>query len=239
MLNINNLHITAENKEIVKDVSLNVPAGEVHVLMGPNGSGKSTLANTLMGHPKYTITGGSVMFNGVDITKARPDERAKLGLFLSQQYPPSISGVTLSQFLRSAYNATHGRQLSALEFNKVLREKIDELCIDRSFIKRNINEGFSGGEKKRVEILQLLVLEPRFAILDETDSGLDVDALKVVSNGINAFKSPARGILIITHYPRILDYIKPDAVHIMQDGIIIKSGGASLIKEIEQKGYHF
>jgi len=237
MLSLNNLHITADNKEIVKGVTLNVPAGEVHVIMGPNGSGKSTLANTIMGHPKYTVTTGTITFNNKDITQARPDERARAGLFLSMQYPPSIAGVTISQFLRAAYNATHTPAFSVMEFNKVLREKIDELEIDRSFIKRNINEGFSGGEKKRIEILQLLVLEPRFAILDETDSGLDVDALKVVMNGVKQFATPKRGVFIITHYARLLEFLKPNAVHIMREGNIVRTDGAELALEIEKKGF--
>ncbi len=242
---IHNLHVSVLDKEIVKDLSLEIPKGKVVAIMGPNGSGKSTLANTLAGHPKYSVMGGTIELDGKDITNLSPDKRAKLGLFLSMQYAPEIAGVTLANFLRIATGArlpsplrrgTQG-EVSPLEFHKLLMAKMAELKIDPAFAKRYINTGFSGGEKKRAEILQLLLLNPTYAILDETDSGLDVDALKIVAEGINTFKNPEHGILLITHYNRILEYVVPDVVHIMKNGQIVKTGDAELAKEIEQDGY--
>jgi len=229
--------VEVEGKEIIHGLSLELPKGQVHVIMGPNGSGKSTLVNALMGHPSYTLTGGQIMLDGEDITQRAPDERSKAGLFLSMQYPPEIAGVTISNFLRMVYEAKMGEKQNPVVFYRSLQEKMEELQIDPTFAKRYVNQGFSGGEKKRAEILQLAVLDPTYAILDETDSGLDVDALKVVSEGINRFRSEEKGILLITHYNRILEYVTPDVVHIMIDGNIVKSGGAELAKDIEEKGY--
>lgn len=236
-LNIQNIHIAVEGEDIVKGVSLEIQPGEVHVIMGPNGSGKSTLANAVMGHPKYEITSGSVQLDGGDITEEAPDVRAKKGLFLSMQYAPEIPGVTVTNFLRLALESLSGEKKNPLTFFGELKKKMAELKIDPEFSKRYLNVGFSGGEKKRLEVLQLSILNPKYAILDETDSGLDVDALKIVSDGINAFKTEEKGMLIITHYNRILEYVKPDFVHIMQDGKFVKSGGAELAKDVEEKGY--
>lgn len=236
-LKIKNLHVSADNKEILKGVDLEVPKGKVVVIMGPNGSGKSTLANTLAGHPKYEITSGSIELDDEDITEDPANERAKKGLFLSMQYPPEIEGVTIANFLRLAVNAQREEKMNPLKIHAMLIEKMKELGVDESFLKRYLNVGLSGGEKKRLEILQLAVLNPTYAILDETDSGLDVDALKIVSEGINRFKSDDTGVLLITHYNRILEYITPDEVHIMLDGKIVKSGGAELALEIEKEGY--
>jgi Fe-S cluster assembly ATP-binding protein len=236
-LEIENLHVEIEGKEILKGISLTIEEGKVHALMGPNGSGKSTLANVLMGHPKYAVTSGKIMLNDEDITELSPDDRAKRGLFLSFQYPKEISGVTITNFLRAAYNATHETKLSVVDFYRLLKEKMEELHVASSFNKRYVNEGFSGGEKKKAEILQMMVLQPKFAILDETDSGLDVDALKIVAEGINRMKSPERGILLITHYYRILHHVIPDVVHILVDGKIVKSGGKELAQQIEETGF--
>lgn len=236
-LEIHNLHIAVDADKIVNGVSLEIKHGEVHAIMGPNGSGKSTFANTLMGHPKYQVTQGSVVVDGTDITELAPDERAKLGLFLSMQYAPEIPGVTVTNFLRLAVEAKTGKKQNPLTFFGELKEKMNELKIDTEFAKRYLNVGFSGGEKKRLEVLQLSMLNPTYAILDETDSGLDVDALKIVSEGITNFASDKKGILLITHYNRILEYVKPDYVHIMHDGRIIKSGGAELAHVVEEKGY--
>jgi len=234
---IDNLHVQVDGKEIIKGVSLTVPLGKVVAIMGPNGSGKSTLASTIMGHPKYKITSGRIILDGEDITNIPPNERAKKGIFLSFQYPKEISGVTLGNFLRSALNARRSSPIPVVDFHKLLKEKMEALGMDASFRKRSLNEGFSGGEKKRCEILQMAVLEPRYAILDETDSGLDVDALKVVAEGIRKMRGPQRGMLVITHYSRILDYLTPDVVYVMRDGRIVNSGGAKLAKEIEEKGF--
>lgn len=236
-LAIQNLYITADNKEIIHGLDLTLEKGKVIALMGPNGSGKSTLANTLMGHPKYTVTQGEIILDGENITALSPDKRAKKGLFLSMQYPPQIEGVTIGNFLRVAKVSQTGVQISPLDFHKILIEKMEKLSIDPDFLKRYLNVGFSGGEKKKLEILQLAILEPTYAILDETDSGLDVDALRIVAEGINQFRSPERGILLITHYNRILEYITPDVVYIMKEGRIVKSGGAELAREIEESGY--
>lgn len=236
---IEDLHVQVEGKEIVKGISLAVPPREVHTIMGPNGSGKSTLANSLMGHPKYTITSGHIWLNGEEITAKTPDVRAKAGLFLGLQYPVAIPGVTMVNFLRSALNAVSGREVPVREFRQLLLAKMAMLKMDEQFARRYINEGFSGGEKKRAEILQMALLEPRIAVLDETDSGLDVDALRTVAEGINTVRSSTddMGILLITHYQRILNYITPDFVHIMVDGRIAQSGGRELALEVESSGY--
>jgi len=237
MLEIKDLHISVEGKMIVKGLSLTVKPGEVNALMGPNGSGKSTLANALMGHPKYTIEKGQIILDGEDITKLEPDERAKKGLFLSFQYPSEIPGVSMSNFLRIALQSVKGKHISVGEFRKLLQEKMQSLKMDPAFADRYLNEGFSGGEKKRAEILQLSVLQPRIAILDETDSGLDIDALKAVAEGINKLLGPNIGILVITHYQRLLNYLTPDKVHVMIDGKLAKSGGPELAHQLEEKGY--
>ena len=238
-LEVKDLKVKIEDKEILKGISLEVNKNEVVALMGPNGSGKSTLAYALMGHPRYQVTNGKIMLNGKDATNAEPDERAKNGLFLSFQYPQEISGVSVSNFLRTALNAkrTENKKISVMDFHKLLQEKMALLKMDKSFALRYVNEGFSGGEKKRAEILQMAVLHPQIAILDETDSGLDIDALKTVANGVNALKGPETGILLITHYQRILNYITPDKVHIVIDGRIVKSGGKELALQVEEKGY--
>lgn len=236
-LQLKNLHVSAENKEIIKGIDLELKKGEVQVIMGPNGSGKSTLANTLMGHPKYTITKGSIKLDETDITHFSPDKRAKLGLFLSMQYPPEISGVTIANFLRLAKKSLTGKSVDPMKFHQELVEKMNGLHIDPEFLKRYVNSGFSGGEKKKAEILQLLALNPTYAILDETDSGLDVDALKIVAEGIKTFAKKDKGILLITHYERLLTYIIPDTVYVMMQGKIVKSGGKELAKKIEEEGY--
>lgn len=236
-LEIKDLHINVENKKIVKGVSLTLEKGQIQVIMGPNGSGKSTLANTLMGHPKYSIVHGEVILDGEAITLAPPHKRAQKGLFLSMQYPPEINGVTIANFLRLTKKSLTVKNIDLMSFHQELVEKMKELHIDPEFTKRYLNTGFSGGEKKKAEILQLAVLDPTYAILDETDSGLDVDALKIVAEGINKFKNKDKGILLITHYNRLLEYITPDVVHIMMDGKIIKSGGKELAEEVEKKGY--
>ena len=213
--------------------------GETHALMGPNGSGKSTLANTIMGNPTYEVTEGRILFNGEDLTEADPDERARAGLFMAFQYPATIPGVSVANFLRLAVNARREDPIKVKDFGKLLRENVDMLRIDREFVSRYLNEGFSGGEKKRAEILQLAVLRPEVAVLDETDSGLDIDALRIVSDGVNALRGPEMGTLIITHYTRILEYVKPESVHIMLDGRIVREGGPELADELEDKGYEF
>ncbi|MDO8467374.1 MAG: Fe-S cluster assembly ATPase SufC [Nanoarchaeota archaeon] len=237
MLQINNLKSSIEGKEILKGINLKLEQGKVYAIMGPNGSGKSTLANILMGNPKYKINEGEIIFQEENISNMKADERAKLGMFLSFQYPQEISGVTISNFLRTAYNALKEKKISFLEFRKLLKEKAEQLRVNEDFLARYLNEGFSGGEKKKSEILQLLVLNPKLAILDETDSGLDIDALKSVAQGIKNFASPDKTIIIITHYKRILDYLNIDKVFIMKDGLIIKEGDKSLVDEIENEGY--
>ena len=234
---IKDLHVSIDGKNILNGVNLTVKKGEVCALMGPNGSGKSTLAYTLMGHPKYIVDKGEVWYKGQNVLELPPDERAKLGLFLSFQYPQEIPGVSVSNFLRTALNSVKPNKVSVPDFVKLLKEKMKLLKIDDSFSRRYLNEGFSGGEKKRAEILQLAVLQPDMAILDETDSGLDIDSLKVVAEGINTLIGPSMGILVITHYQRLLNYITPDAVHIMVKGRIVKSGGKELAHELEAKGY--
>ncbi len=237
LLLIEDLHASIENKPILKGVSLQIRRGEVHAIMGPNGSGKSTLSNVIMGHPKYAVTQGKILFKGENILDLKVDERARKGLFLAFQYPLAIPGVPVSKFLRMSLQAVRGKEIPVLEFRKVLKEKMAQLGITDAFSGRYINEGFSGGEKKRHEILQLALLEPDLAILDETDSGLDIDALKMVATGIEATRSPERGILLITHYQRILNYVQPNFIHVLADGRIIKSGGKELALELESKGY--
>ncbi|HTK04273.1 MAG TPA: Fe-S cluster assembly ATPase SufC [Candidatus Eisenbacteria bacterium] len=238
-LKIENFHVTREGKEIVKGVTLEIPAGEVHALMGPNGSGKSSLANALMGHPKYEVTGGSVLLDGDDVTALKPNEKAAKGLFLSMQHPPEVPGVSVSHFLRVVTTTSRREPVSVADFRKLLKEKMADLKIDPAFMNRSLNEGFSGGEKKRMEILQLALLEPKYAILDETDSGLDVDALKIVTEGVSRAREKGMGVLLITHYTRILKHLVPDRVHVLSDGAIVKSGGKELAEEIEREGYAF
>lgn len=242
-LDIRNLHVSVEGREILKGVDLVVRQGEVHALMGPNGTGKSTLAYTLMGHPHYAVREGEVWFKGQDILELEPDQRAHLGLFLAFQYPVSIPGVSMANFLRTAINAQRqahnpeDKGIPVPEFRKLLKERMDLLKMDHSFAGRYLNEGFSGGEKKRAEVLQLAALQPEIAVMDETDSGLDIDALRIVSEGVNALRGPKLGVLVITHYQRILNYIKPDFVHIMLDGRIVETGGAELALHLEEHGY--
>ena len=238
-LEIQNLHVRIEEREILRGLNLTVRKGETHALMGPNGSGKSTLANTIMGNPTYEVTEGKILFNGEDLTEADPDERARAGLFMAFQYPATIPGVSVANFLRMAVNAKREEPIKVKEFGKLLGENMELLRIDRAFTSRYLNEGFSGGEKKRAEILQLAMLKPEIAVLDETDSGLDIDALRIVSDGVNALSGPDMGSLIITHYTRILDYVKPQFVHIMLDGRIVREGGPELADELEEKGYDF
>jgi Fe-S cluster assembly ATP-binding protein len=236
-LEIQNLHVRTEDKEILKGVNLKVSKGETHALMGPNGSGKSTLANTIMGNPNYEVTEGRILLNGEDVTEADPDERARAGVFMAFQYPATIPGVSVANFLRTAVNARREEPIKVKEFGQTLRANMDLLHIDPDFTKRYLNEGFSGGEKKRAEILQLAMLKPEFAVLDETDSGLDIDALRIVSDGVNALRGPEMGTLIITHYTRILQYVTPDYVHIMLNGKIVREGGSELAGDLEEKGY--
>lgn len=237
MLEIKNLHVQSESKVILKGINLRLEPGKIHALMGPNGSGKTTLAYVLMGHPKYRIISGEILLNGKDLTKMDPHERAKEGLFLSFQQPIEISGVSISNFLRQAYNSIKEKKLSLLEFRSLLEEKAKELDMDIKFLNRYVNQGFSGGEKKKMEILQMAVLDPKIAILDETDSGLDIDSLKRVAEAVNKLKGPDRTILIITHYKRILDYAKPDKVSIMLDGKIVLEGNSDIVDQLEEKGY--
>jgi Fe-S cluster assembly ATP-binding protein len=237
LLQVTDLHASIENKPILKGVNLTIRRGEVHAIMGPNGSGKSTLSNVLMGHPKYTVTKGTILFKGEDITGLSVDARARKGLFLAFQYPVAIPGVPVSKFLRMSLQSVKGKDVPILEFRNKFKQKTQELGITDAFAGRYINEGFSGGEKKRHEILQLSLLEPELAVLDETDSGLDIDALKTVAEGINATRTKDRGFLLITHYQRILNYMQPDIIHVLADGRIIKSGGKDLAHELESKGY--
>jgi Fe-S cluster assembly ATP-binding protein len=237
ILQIKGLEVAVEDTPILKGVDLAVPQGEVHALMGPNGSGKSTLAYALAGHPRYEITGGEVLFDGEDLAEMEADERARAGLFLAMQYPVEVPGVSVLNFLRTSLGAVRGEEVSPREFVKLFDEQSRILGFDRSFADRYLNEGFSGGEKKRHEILQMALLKPRFAILDETDSGLDVDALKIVSEGVNRLRGPDLGVLIITHYTRILEYIRPDVVHVMFDGRIVRTGGPELAEYLERNGY--
>ena len=236
-LQIDDLHVEVEGAEILKGVSLEVGSGETHALMGPNGSGKSTLAYAVMGHPAYEITGGRLLLDGEDVTEASPDERAQMGMFLAMQYPVEVPGLSVSNFLRTALNATSGEDVPVREFMQRLKEQTELLKFDERFLQRSVNEGFSGGEKKRFEILQMAVLRPRIAVLDETDSGLDIDALRVVSEGVNRLRGPDLGVLLITHYTRILTYVVPDRVHVMVDGRLAESGGPELADRLEAEGY--
>ena len=231
------LHARIEEREILKGLTLTVRKGEVHAIMGPNGSGKSTLANAIMGNPKYTVTQGQVLLKGEDILTLSTDERARKGLFLAFQYPCEVPGVRTANFLKLACNARAGKELDTMDFYDKLQQKMKVLDIEEKFVRRYLNEGFSGGEKKRNEILQMLMLEPEFAVLDETDSGLDIDALRIVCEGVNKLRGPDIGILIITHYERMLRYITPDYVHILLDGRLVKSGGPELAAHLEQYGY--
>ena len=237
LLVIDDLRVNVGDKPILKGVSLTLNAGEVHAIMGPNGSGKSTLANTLMGHPRYTVTGGQVLFNGQEILDWPPDERARAGMFLAFQYPTDVPGVSMINFLRRAISARRGSDIPVREYRKLLNEVLAQLQMDEQFVRRYVNDGFSGGEKKRAEILQLGLLQPSLSIMDETDSGLDIDALRIVAEGINHYRRPDNGILLITHYQRLLNYVTPDVVHILVDGRIAKSGGAALALELEKRGY--
>lgn len=236
---IKDLHVSIAGQEIVRGLSLTIEQGKVHAIMGPNGSGKSTLAKVLSGHPDYEVTSGEVLMDGVNILELEADERARKGLFLAFQYPCEIPGVSIANFLRAALQArmAEGEELEATEYYAKLYEKMDLLEMDRAFTSRSVNEGFSGGEKKRCEILQMAMLEPKYAVLDETDSGLDIDALRIVSNGVNALRGPNVGMLLITHYQRLLNYIVPDYVHVMVDGRIVRNGGKELALELEEKGY--
>ena len=241
MLDIKNLQVKVEGKEILKGIDLHVNAGEVHAIMGPNGSGKSTLARALAGHPEYIITSGDVHYEGQDLLDMDPDERAREGVFMAFQYPVEIAGVNNAYFLKAAVNARRKHQglpeLDAMEFMVLAQEKAKLLDIDKSMLSRAVNEGFSGGEKKRNEIFQMALLEPKLAILDETDSGLDIDALKLVANGVNSMRAPGRAFIVVTHYQRLLNYIVPDHVHVLSGGRIIKSGGKELALELEARGY--
>jgi len=242
---VHNLHVSIEGKEILKGLNLTLPQGEVHAIMGPNGTGKSTLAYTLMGHPAYEVTAGEVWMNGQNILEFPADVRSRMGLFLAFQYPVSIPGVTVANFLRSAVNARRravnpeDKGMPIPEFRKLLKEKMDLLKMDPAFASRYLNEGFSGGEKKRAEVLQMAILKPSFAVLDETDSGLDIDALRIVSEGVNTLRGNELGVLVITHYQRILNYISPDVVHVMMDGRIVESGGPDLALHLEEHGYEW
>ena len=241
MIEIKNLHVNVEKKEILKGISLEVKPGELHVIMGRNGSGKSTLANVLAGKDKYEVLKGSITFEGGDLLDLSPEERACAGLFLSFQYPVSIPGVNMMYFLKAAVNAVRKSQgndeMDAVDFLAMIREKLKIMALDESFIHRPVNDGFSGGEKKRNEILQMITLEPRLAILDETDSGLDIDALKIVAQGVNDYRSPDRSFILITHYQRILNYMQPDFIHVLMNGKLVRSGTMELAKELEKKGY--
>ncbi|OGC76854.1 Fe-S cluster assembly ATPase SufC [candidate division WWE3 bacterium RIFOXYD1_FULL_39_9] len=238
MFSVHNLHSSVDDKEILKGVSLEVPNDKVHALMGKNGSGKSTLAQSIMGNPSFIVTEGKITLDGKSILELEPTDRAKEGIFLSFQYPSEVSGVNIASYLRLIYNKSHSTSLSPVKFRELLKEKMEVLHIKEDFLSRYLNEGFSGGEKKRMEMLQMLVLEPKMVILDEVDSGLDIDAVKIVANAVEYLRKTCKSsILIITHYSRILNYIKPDKVHIMQDGLIIKTGGEDLAHELEAKGY--
>lgn len=244
-LEIRNLHVSIEGKEILKGFNLTIRQGEVHAIMGPNGTGKSTLAYALMGHPSYEVTEGEAIYKGVNILELEPDERSRMGIFLAFQYPVAIPGVTLANFLRTAINARRRAANSAdkgvpiPEFRKIMKERMEHLKMDPSFAGRYLNDGFSGGEKKRAEILQMAMLKPEIAVLDETDSGLDIDALRIVSEGVNALRGENLGVLVITHYQRILNYINPDFVHIMMNGRIVESGGSDLALHLEEHGYEW
>ena len=238
-LEIKNLTVEVAGKKVVDGMNLTIPAGEVHAIMGPNGTGKSSLSKAIAGHPEYPITSGEVLLDGENLVGLSPDEIARKGFFLGFQYPVEVPGVSIANFIRACLSARlpEGETLNPVEYYKKLHAKMEALKMDKSFTTRSVNAGFSGGEKKRCDILQMLMLEPKFAVLDEVDSGLDIDALKIVSEGVNSARSPERGMLLITHYHRLLEYIKPDAVHVMSGGKIVRSGGAELAVELEQKGY--
>ncbi len=237
LLQIENLHVSAGDAEILRGVHLTVRHGEIHALMGPNGSGKSTLAMTLMGHPSYKVTSGTILYKGEDVTSASATHRGKIGMFLAFQHPEEIPGVSVTQFLRQALSNRTGVDLTVLELRLKVMDAMKELGMESSFADRYLNEGFSGGERKRNEVLQMAVLEPELAIMDETDSGLDIDALRIVAEGVNKLTGPERGFLIITHYQRLLDYVTPDVVHIFMDGAVLQSGGPDLAKKLEEDGY--
>lgn len=238
MLELKDVHVEVNGVEIIKGISLKFYPGKVHVLMGPNGSGKSTLANAIMGHPRYKITNGKIELNGKDITNVKPNVKAKKGIFLSFQYPQEVAGVTIGNFLRTAYNTVKEKKVSIMDFHKLLKQKMEELHIDPKFSQRELNVGFSGGEKKRTEMLQLSVLEPKYAFMDETDSGLDVDSIKIVAEGINRIrKKENTALIVITHYNKFLDYLQPDEVSIVYDGRIVRQGDYTLAKEIEEHGF--
>ena len=241
MLEVRNLRVRAEDKEILRGVSLSVGKGEVHAIMGPNGSGKSTLARALSGHPGYVVSSGEVLYEGKDLLEMSPDERARDGLFMAFQYPVEIPGVNNAYFLKAALNARRKQlgleELDAIDFMQFIRTKAKLLQVDEAMLQRSVNEGFSGGEKKRNEIFHMAVLEPKLAILDETDSGLDIDALKIVANGVNEMRAPHRSFIVVTHYQRLLNYIVPDYVHVLSDGLLVRSGGRELALELEEKGY--
>ncbi len=241
MLEVRNLQVKAEDKQILRGINLTVNKGEVHAIMGPNGSGKSTLARALAGHPGYEVTAGEVLYEGQDLLAMSPDERAREGVFMAFQYPVEIPGVNNAYFLKAALNARRKQQgleeMDAIDFMAFMKEKASGLQVDQAMLQRSVNEGFSGGEKKRNEIFHMAVLEPRLAILDETDSGLDIDALKIVSSGVNSMRAPDRSFIVVTHYQRLLNYIVPDFVHVLSDGRLVKSGGRELALELEEKGY--
>jgi Fe-S cluster assembly ATP-binding protein len=240
-LEIRNLHVTAADREILKGLDLTVESGKIHAMMGPNGSGKSTLANAIMGHPNLEVTEGQIVFDGQDITEADPDERSRMGLFMAFQYPVAVPGVTVTKYLRTVMNAHRDEAsedpVSLKDFRRLVEDAMKLVEVPREFASRYLNEGFSGGEKKRMEILQLALQTPRIAVLDETDSGLDIDALRIVANGVNSLRSPDLGVLIITHYQRILHLVQPDSVHVLYDGRIVKQGGPELVGLLEQRGY--
>src|SRR4026209_2701573 len=241
MLEIRNLHATVDGNEILKGINLTIKKGEIHAIMGPNGSGKSTLAKVLAGHPAYQVTGGEVLYEGKNLLEMSPDERAREGVFMAFQYPIEVPGVSNAQFLRLAYNEKKKHlgeeELDPLEFKDLLKERAKVVEMDASFMTRSVNEGFSGGEKKRNEILQMAVLEPKLAVLDETDSGLDIDALRIVANGVNQLFTPENAVVVVTHYQRLLNYIVPDFVHVLANGLIVREGGKELALELEAKGY--
>jgi Fe-S cluster assembly ATP-binding protein len=243
ILEIKNLKVSINNIEILKNLNLTINRGEIHAIMGPNGSGKSTFSKVLAGHPAYTVLSGDILFSGKSVLSLEPEDRSHLGIFLEFQYPIEIPGVSNEDFLRLAYNSKLNSQgkdeIDPIEFLSLINEKLKIINMAPTFLSRNVNEGFSGGEKKRNEILQMALLDPELSILDETDSGLDIDALKIISHGINNFMTPNKSIILITHYQRLLDYVKPDYIHVMQDGKIIKTGNAQLAKELEQKGYEW
>jgi Fe-S cluster assembly ATP-binding protein len=243
LLEIKNLQVSINENEILKNLNLKINKGEIHAIMGPNGSGKSTFSKVLAGHPAYSVLDGDIFFKGLSILDLEPEERSHLGIFLAFQYPIEIPGVSNEDFLRLAYNSKqkfyNKPEIDPIEFLTIINEKLEYVNMSPVFLSRNVNEGFSGGEKKRNEILQMILLDPELSILDETDSGLDIDALKIISNGINKFMNPSKSIILITHYQRLLDYINPTYVHVMQDGKIIKTGSAELAKELENKGYEW